>query len=137
MDKEKLFKLFDENEQLNDEDILSRNDILNIGMFIKIINNHKIFHKKLETFFKNEVDEYDVTLTEKVSKSTVYQRSWHYISNINLNNIIYNKILINFDYTSFYNALTLAIKFFEEIEEYEKCSFLFKIQKALKSSLEI
>ena len=60
VDKDKIFQLFlDGKENIDDETKKEIHDFMNgpyakIGMFVKLIQNHKIFHQKLEKFLKQE-----------------------------------------------------------------------------------
>jgi len=135
MNKEELFKIF-EDEDIDKKSIVQHRNILSIGMFIKIITNHQVFHKKLEAFFKQEVQDYDVNITEQVSRSTVYNRSWFHINQLDITDSLYEDILYKFNYDQLYHSLTSAIQYFEELEEYEKCAFLHKIQIILEKGKE-
>jgi hypothetical protein len=101
-------------------------------MFVKLIQNHKIFHQKLEKFLKKEQPNYNVESTKEASEFTVYNRAWSYIQNINIENPDDINAIINFDNKVFYNVLNDAISYFQEYEEYEKCAHLFKIQQIVK-----
>ena len=54
IDKDKIFQLFVDGKEINDDKTKSEiRDFMNgpfakIGMFVKLIQNHKIFHQKLE-----------------------------------------------------------------------------------------
>ena len=135
MNKEELFKIF-EDEDIDKKSIVQHRNILSVGMFVKIITNHQVFHKKLEAFFKQEVQDYDVNITEQVSRSTVYNRSWFHINQLDITDSLYEDILYKFNYDQLYHSLTSAIQYFEELEEYEKCAFLHKIQIILEKGKE-
>jgi len=138
IDKDKIFKLFVDGKEINDEQTKSEiKDFMNgpfakIGMFVKLIQNHKIFHQKLEKFLKKEQPNYDVQSTKEASEFTVYSRAWEYIKNINLDDHDDVNAIINFDPKVFYDSLDNAIKYFEEGEEYEKCAHLFDIQEVVR-----
>ena len=103
-----------------------------IGMFVKLIQNHEIFHKKLEKFLKQEQPNYNVESTKEASEFTVYNRAWSYIQNISLKDSEDMKAIINFDNKVFYKTLEGAVNFFESYEEYEKCAHLHKIKEIVK-----
>ena len=56
IDKDKIFQLFVDGKEINDEKTKSEiKDFMNgpfakIGMFVKLIQNHQVFHQKLEKF---------------------------------------------------------------------------------------
>ena len=74
INKDKLFQLFVDGKEI--EDAKTKNelkDFMNgpfakIGMFVKLIQNHKIFHQKLEKFLKKEQPNYNVESTKEASE---------------------------------------------------------------------
>ena len=103
-----------------------------IGMFVKLIQNHEVFHKKLEKFLKQEQPDYNVESTKEASEYTVYHRAWSYIKQIDLGKKEDVDAIINFDPKVFYKTLDGAVKFFENYEEYEKCAHLHKLKEIVK-----
>ena len=138
IDKDKIFKLFVDGKEINDEQTKSEiKDFMNgpfakIGMFVKLIQNHKVFHQKLEKFLKKEQPNYNVESTKEASEFTVFSRAWGYIKNISLDNHNDVNAIINFDSKVFYQALNDAIFYFQQYEEYEKCAHLYNIQEVVK-----
>ena len=91
IDKDKMFSLFEQPEGKKDgkELVTFSNSLLEepftkIGMFTKLIINHNVFHQKLEKFLKAEKPDYDVQEARRASEFTVFNRAWHYISKIDL-----------------------------------------------------
>ena len=88
IDKDKIFQLFIDGKAITDEKTNDEiKDFMNgpfakIGMFVKLIQNHGVFHKKLEKFLKKEQPDYNVESTKEASEFTVYHRAWSYIKNI-------------------------------------------------------
>ena len=138
IDKDKIFGLFVEGKEITDEKTKSEiKEFMNgpfakIGMFVKLIQNHHIFHQKLEKFLKKEQPNYNVESTKEASEFTVYNRAWSYIKNISLEDHDDVNAIINFDNKVFYKALDGAVTFFEQYEEYEKCAHLHKIKEVVK-----
>ena len=138
IDKDKIFQLFVDGKEITDDQTKKEiKDFMNgpfakIGMFVKLIQNHKIFHQKLEKFLKKEQPNYDVQSTKEASEFTVYSRAWEYIKNINLDDHDDVNAIINFDSKVFFQALNEAIFYFQQYEEYEKCAHLFNIQEVVK-----
>tara|TARA_Y100000389_G_scaffold193060_1_gene221431 strand:- start:33 stop:458 length:426 start_codon:yes stop_codon:yes gene_type:complete len=138
IDKDKIFQLFVDGKEINDEQTkLEIKEFMNgpfakIGMFVKLIQNHKIFHQKLEKFLKKEQPNYNVESTKEASEFTVYNRAWSYIKNISLDNHDDVNAIINFDNKVFSTTLDSAVKFFEQYEEYEKCAHLHTINEVVK-----
>ena len=138
IDKDKIFQLFVEGKEIVDDK--TKEEIKNfmngpyakIGMFVKLIQNHEVFHKKLEKFLKKEQPDYNVESTKEASEFTIYHRSWSYIKNIDIDNSDHINAIINFDPKVFYKTLDGAINFFENYEEYEKCAHMHKIKELVK-----
>lgn len=95
------------------------------GMFIKIINNKDYFRKNIK---KALVDGRECN-SDGFEDFLVYNRAWYWIKDFDLNNPGVVKI---YNYDEALLALDLSIKYFEEIEDYEKCSYLFSFKSLLK-----
>ena len=138
IDKDKIFQLFVDGKEINDDKTKSEiRDFMNgpfakIGMFVKLIQNHEVFHRKLEKFLKKEQPNYNVESTKEASEFTVYNRAWSYIKNISINDEDDLNAIINFEPKALLKVLVSSISFFESYEEYEKCAHLHKIQKIVK-----
>ncbi len=138
INKDKIFKLFLDGKEINDPKTEEKlKDFMNgpfakIGMFVKLIQNHHIFHKKLEKFLKKEQPNYNVESTKEASEFTVYNRAYNYIKKISLDDHDDFHAIINFDTKVFSLALGHAISHFEQYEEYEKCAHLYNIQEIVK-----
>ena len=138
IDKDKIFKLFVDGKEMSvdktEDEIKEFMDgpYAKIGMFVKLIQNHKIFHQKLEKFLKQEQPNYNIESTKEASEFTIYNRAWDYIKQIDIKNSGDTDAIINFDPKIFYSILNDAIKYFEALEEYKKCAHLFGIQNIVK-----
>ena len=138
MDKDKIFQLFVDNKEIDDDKTKSEiRDFMNgpfakIGMFVKLIQNHQVFHIKLEKFLKKEQPNYNVESTKEASEFTVYNRAWGYIKDIDISDEEDLNAIVNFESKVLLKVLSGSISFFETYEEYEKCAHLYKIQKAIK-----
>jgi hypothetical protein len=104
-----------------------------IGMFVKLIQNNIVFNQKLKQFFKKVDKEFDEETTQKSSEFTVFNRSWYYIKDIDIDDEKHLYADIEQDTLYLLNALKLSILFFENLEEYEKCAHLHKIEKIVKT----
>ena len=138
IDKDKIFKLFVDGKEIDGDKTKEEiKDFMNgpyakIGTFVKLIQNHEVFHKKLEKFLKQEQPDYNVESTKEASEFTVYNRAWSYIKQIDIDNSDHLNAIINFDPKVFYKTLEGAVNFFESYEEYEKCAHLHKIKELVK-----
>ena len=134
IDKNKLFSLFDKNDNEERTEqvkklVLDFNDPhTKLGMFVKLIQNHYVFHKKLEKFLKAENPSYNVEDARKASEYTVFNRAFFYVKNITPN---HSKVIKSFNKKQLNSALQATMDYFESTEEYEKCAHLLKIQKSI------
>jgi predicted nucleic acid-binding protein len=144
IDKDKMFSLFEQPEGKKDgkELVTFSNSLLEepftkIGMFTKLIINHNVFHQKLEKFLKAEKPDYDVQEARRASEFTVFNRAWHYISKIDLEDRNHLEAIMDFKSKPFLLSLDQSIEYFQgpDIEEYEKCAKLLEIKK-LKEEIE-
>ena len=138
IDKDKIFKLFVDGKEISGDKTKDEiKDFMNgpyakIGMFVKLIQNHEVFHKKLEKFLKKEQPNYNVESTKEASEFTVYNRAWGYIKNIDIKDKEDLNAIINFEHKTLLKILSSSITFFEIYEEYEKCAHLHKIQRIIE-----
>ena len=144
IDKDKMCSLFEQPEGKKDgkELVTFSNSLLEepftkIGMFTKLIINHNVFHQKLEKFLKAEKPDYDVQEARRASEFTVFNRAWHYISKIDLEDRNHLEAIMDFKSKPFLLSLDQSIEYFQgpDIEEYEKCAKLLEIKK-LKEEIE-
>lgn len=135
MNKDKIFDLFvEDNNSIKPLDLPQGHYYAKIGMFTKLILNHFVFHAKLEKFLQKEEPTYSIQSTKEASEFVVFNRAWHYISQINPNDKEVVFAILDFDSKSLNKALESALQYFVEREEYERCAHLFKIQTILKES---
>jgi len=145
MDKDKIFGLFDfeGDEEGMDETYQPSTELkiyqdtatFKIGMFIKIIKNHEVFHQKLEKFFEEEIGgDFIQNESKEFSKLTTYNRAWHYIKDVDIDDKDHIFEILGYEY-NFPNALpkylNMLIKFYEDREEYLRCAHLHKIYTVL------
>lgn len=139
IDKNKLFHLFDDSpdQETVSEVRTSLNDFIKspfakIGMFTKLILNHFVFHQKLQKFLEKEEPTYKGKSTREAADYTIFNRSWNYIKQIDVDDPDHIEAMLNFNPKIFNKALQNALWYFEAQEEYEKCAHLHKIQKLVK-----
>ena len=132
IDKDKVFDLFSE-EMGNDSslsiDNLMKDPLSKIGMFVKLIQNHEIFHKKLNQFLSKENPDYDIEHTKSASMFTVYNRAWFYIDQIDLNDKNHIDAILDFKKEPLLSILGKALQYFEDTEQYERCAKLLTLKK--------
>jgi len=88
IDKNKIFNLFNSEGGIppntNIKSMILDEPFTKLGMFTKLIVNHQVFHQKLEKFLKAESPNYSIEDTKSASEYTVYNRAYHYIKKIDL-----------------------------------------------------
>jgi hypothetical protein len=144
MDLNKIFGLFSDEEpkslkeksQLID-DILDfkEHPLFWVGMFKKLIQNHKLFNKEIIGFFSildQELDIYDV---EQAGEFVVYNKAFSWIDKIDINNKLHQSSILKFSDDTFLSYLKSSILYFEKFEEYEKCAHLKNIQNIVEKFL--
>lgn len=144
MDLNKIFGLFSDEEpkslkeksQLID-DILDfkEHPLFWVGMFKKLIQNHKLFNKEIIGFFSildQELDIYDV---KQAGEFVVYTKAFSWIEKIDVNNKLHHDSILKFSDGTFLSYLKSSILYFEKFEEYEKCAHLKNIQNIVEKFL--
>ena len=136
VDVNKIFDLFNdkEPESLKEKaqiiDVLltdyKNHPLFWVGMFKKLIYNHEVFNSKLLEFFKNLDDELDKVDVDKAGEYMVFNKAWEYIEKVDPNNFLHQESLYQLSDIYLKTALELAINYFQEQEDYEKCSHLKK-----------
>ena len=107
-----------------------------IGMFKKLILNQHVFQKKLINMFKTPKDEFGMDGMDEVGEYIAHHRAWSYIKDCVIDNEIWQDSLSVQNDEHLETAVKLSISFYEDLEEYEKCAFLKKIELFLKDNLE-
>ena len=139
INKDNIFNLFPDPDDIPDDSFevdielkVTESAHYRVGMFTKLILNQKNFVRTVENFFTRAGKEFDKSSHDLQSKFVVYNRAWHYIKGVDLNEREHLADIVISDVYDFAYALHLAIKYFELSEEYEKCAHMFKIQQFLE-----
>lgn len=136
---ENIFGLFShDNEDLSDGvkityDDLKKSPMYYVGMYKKLILNHINFNKKVLTFFSKSNQEFDIKDIKDAGEYVTYNRAYGFIKSVNLEEETHIQALKFYSDEYLSTALNLGINYFTETEEYEKCAFLFKLDKVVKS----
>jgi hypothetical protein len=106
-----------------------------VGMFKKLIYNHKSFNSRILNSFKDLDGELDMNDVENAGEFIVYNRAWYWINKIDIKETLHQNALTHYadEILLFYTKVTIL--YFQELEEYEKCAHLKKIQDFLESIL--
>ena len=143
MDPNRIFGLFDNSntpEEHPSADIVLLDDITKlpvywVGMFKKLIHNHRNFNKKVAGYLAKMDDELNVYDVEVAGEFVVYNRAWYWLSKIDITQIKHQDALIQYTDEYLTTYLQFSISYWEEYEEYEKCAFLKHIYDfCMKSS---
>ena len=136
IDPNKIFGLFGGKEELNSKESTSQanplaidfNDpFIKLKMFKKLIMNYTFYNKGLIEMFKKSDPKLDVRELERAGEAMLYERAYSYIEDLNLKSRKVKKIITSNVDEELEGAFKLSLKYFEEIEEYEKCAFLKNI----------
>ena len=106
-----------------------------VGMFKKLIHNHKTFEHKILEFFSNMDEELDLYDVEQAGEFVVYNRAWFWISKIDPQDRKHQESIIHYTDEFLETYLKFTISYFQEFEEYEKCAHLKKILDLVQSLL--
>jgi len=106
-----------------------------IGMFKKIILNNQIFYHQLKNNIPPQILE-EIGQGDEMADMVTYSRAWFYISKLNLKRRVDIDALFTFADEDLIYTTEMAIRYFENIEEYEKCAHIKQIQDALKKILD-
>lgn len=98
-----------------------------LKMFKKMIINYTSYNKGLTLMFKQVDPKLDVKEIERAGEAMLYERAYTYISKFKVKDKKSQEVLTSYMDSELEVAFKLAIKYFEEIEEYEKCALLKKI----------
>ena len=106
-----------------------------VGMFKKLIYNHKVFNAKVLNSFKDLDSELDMNDVENAGEFIMYNRAWYWINKIDIKETLHQNALTHYADEILLTYTKVVTLYFQELEEYEKCAHLKKIQDFLESIL--
>ena len=139
MNLDNIFNAFEDNAPLNEKVALldlQKTQAFKLGMFKKIIWNQKEFDRRMEKFMEYMPDLAKMVDTDNdASEFVTHVRAWAYIKDFNptTEQGIDASRIFSDEHTVI--ACDLAIHFWEEREEYEKCAHIKKIKDLLQKNL--
>ena len=71
--------------------------------------------------------ELDIEEVKKAGEFVAYNRAWFYISKINMKDKNHIEGIVSYGDVELETSLELSIKYFQSLEEYEKCAHLLEI----------
>ena len=135
MNLNNIFNAFEDDAPLQEKAALlqlQETQAFKLGMFKKIIWNQKGFEKKMEKFIEYMPDLAKMIDTDNdVGEFVTHCRAWAYIKDFNPSSEQGKDALRIFSDEYTLTACNLAIHFWEEREEYEKCAHIKKIKDFL------
>jgi len=129
-----LFKSPEEENETTTQVDMSEHPIIWMGMFKKLIINYKVFSKQMIEFFESSDPKLDTDDIKLAGGIMVFARAMSYISKIDTTNQMHRDCLILYSDEYFLKALSLSLSHFEDLEEYENCALLKKIQDVANPS---
>jgi hypothetical protein len=131
--KDNIFSLFQNEDTIEVYENFMDNPYIKIGMFNKIIKNNTLFNIKFKKFLDSTDLNYDKDYIDSSSRFITFNRAFFYIKDIDIENLQHIDALKCYDFEDLMLNVNTSISFFEEKEEYEKCSHLLKIKNSLKN----
>lgn len=138
MDLNSIFDAFDQpedNQKIDEVNLLmdfSEHPLYWIGGFNKIISNHLFFKKYTVKTFKDISPDSNLEMLELAGEHLMFEKAWNYIKNLNINNPFHIDCLKIKSNETLLDSLGETLRFFENIEEYEKCILLKELQNKVK-----
>lgn len=106
-----------------------------LGMFTKMILNGVNFKKQVVGFFSKADKDLDILGIEEAGDFMVFNRAWFWVSECNIRKKDWKEALQYNASPEMVFCLKASVKYFESIEEYEKCALLIKIQKFVEKEI--
>lgn len=100
-------------------------DFLKIKMFTKLVENRKEFKKNIN---KNNLE-----ITDELINDIIFNRAFDYLESVHIDKLNDIAELDDLDKKRFIKTIQQSIKYFEQLEKYEKCATLFKVEKEISS----
>lgn len=136
MNINKIFSLFkspEEPEETISQIDLSESPVIWIGMFKRLVTNYEVFAKQIIKFLGEANSDLDVIEIERASGYMVYTKAYDNLIKLDLNNTNHLDSIKLYSDETFKKTLGVALVYFENLEEYEKCIFLKQIQDIVNS----
>jgi hypothetical protein len=125
--KDKIFTLFEDNEDIDPSDSFIDNPYTKIGMFMKTLGNSKVFTLMMKNILDKVKTEYNEEDINHHMDNVTFNAAFSYIKEIDVNNPQHLDALECHNPEKLILNLNQSLAFFEGKEEYEKCAHLFKI----------
>ena len=100
-----------------------------------MILNGMNFKKQIVGFFSKADKDLDIAGVDEAGDFMMFNRAWFWISECSIRKKAWKETLQYNATPELVFCLKLSIKYFENIEEYEKCASLIKIQKFVEKEI--
>ena len=107
-----------------------------IDMFIKLLRNGHAFKDSIISFLSNSDKDLEPNDVKQAGEFLIYNRAWFWVCLFKPNKQWELAISNHSNKIEFIKYINLSIKYFESIEEYEKCAILNNIFNIVKNSLD-
>lgn len=137
MDIDRIFGLFEIPNESKKQIIrnISEHPAFWLGMFRKIIMNHSNFNDASLSIFKTAFPDMDINDIKSAGEFIIYTRSYDFLKRLDIGCELDLEIIKNNSTSELNIALKLALSYFENTEEYEKCSFIKQILDIVEKNL--
>jgi hypothetical protein len=132
MDLNKIFNTFHVSDEKTELENFRSSNVFKLRMFLKLINEGKAFKSIINTFQGINNSQLKGEELDKAGDVIIYFRSYYWFEQINLDKFRKDD-LIGLDLDNIYLCIDKSIKFYEIIEEYEKCAKLKKFKDFISS----
>jgi hypothetical protein len=139
MDVNKIFNLFgsgSESEEIKEEKAVfidfKDHPAYWLGMFKKLILNHKLFSKKITYFLEQTDPEMNTSEIKESGDYIAYERAWQYIKKFDINEESHRESINLVIDENLVKTMDYAILYFQELELYERCAHIKKISDEIK-----
>lgn len=132
MDLDKIFNIIEEDPMDEDLSYFQSSPYYKISMFVKILINGLTFQNQIVSMFERSDKNLNPQSIKNAGEFLLHTRAWYWISQFEEDNLKWIKTLKAYENKDLIYLIQSQIRYFESQEEYEKCSFLLKIQKYLE-----
>lgn len=129
--KENLFRLF-EDDELTEGEVKQKENIMNLGMAVKMFKSRKNFKGAILDFLKEEKIDSDQINSDGIMDRILYQRCFQYLSLLPTTEDLYEGVLDMYDYQELSHIFQSLIQYFEEEELYLNCAHILNLSNQLE-----
>jgi hypothetical protein len=141
MDLDHFFNFFSPNSDVgyskSEIKDFKNNPYYKIRMFERLILNGLSFKKSIINFFSQADETLDMVQVDLAGEFMMYNRAWFWVDQLEWDDEEWVEGLKKASNENLLTSVKLAINYFEEQEEYEKCAFLKKVQDFVQNYLAV